>query len=63
MDKYDFTQYHLPPRQQRDALQELWSMHAETLQALARIESLLQQLLAAHQAAPERPAANPSTPG
>ena len=63
MDKYDFTQHHLMPQRQPDALRELWSMHAETLQALARIESLLQQLLAAHQAAPAHPAANPPTPG
>ncbi len=52
-----------PPPQFPQPMQELWEMHEDTMQALARIESLLQQLLAAHQAAPARPAANPSTPG
>jgi hypothetical protein len=52
-----------PPPAQRDALQDLWEMHDQTMQSLQRIETLLQRLLDAQTAAAERPEPPQPTPG
>lgn len=52
-----------PQPAQRDALQDLWEMHDQTMQSLQRIETLLQRLLDAQTAATARPEPPQSTPG
>lgn len=58
MDSTLFT----PPPAPPDAMQELWQMHDQTMQALQRIETLLQRLLDAQTATAGQTGPQQATP-